>query len=382
MYKFGNFIDKVEENKERIETGKFNCIPLPFKRLRRFIPGIIRARNVIFTANSGVGKTQGAKFIYVYHAFLWCKENGVPLKIFYFALEESKEEFIANAVSFFLKDQFDFNVDKDTILSMREKPVSETIIEHIKKIAPLMEEFLEVVDVQDTISNPTGIFMYLKEYALNNGIVHRKNIVIDGKNVEVKDYYEQNDPEEYRIAITDHVSLLQPEDGMTLHQTIGKHSATYGRKELSKFYLYTVVNVQQQSAASEAKEYNNRGELNYSKLEPSLSDLGDNKLTQRDAHLVWGLFAPDRYEIPSYRNWNIFYLNDNYRALMVLKNRDGSSNVRTSLYFAGECNYFHELPKNEKGVIGNFDASTWYDKYSQDKEFWLKENQNLFGADL
>lgn len=378
---FDKFIDTVTENKIRMESGQFNCIPLPFQRLRKYIPGIIRGRNVITTANSGVGKTQITKYVYLYHSFLWCRENKVPLKIFYFALEESKEEFIANSVCFFLDHIYSIRIDKDSILSMREKPLEDRILNKVKELSPLMEEFLEVVDIQDNISNPTGILKYLKNYAKNNGVIHTKELEIDGQKRQVFDYYEQNNPEEYRIAITDHIGLLQPENGATLHQTLSLFSAEYGRKTLTKQYNYCFVMVQQQSASSEAKEYNNKGELNYSKLEPSLSDLGDNKFTQRDAHLVWGLFGPDRYEIPQYRNWNIFYLNDNYRLLMVLKNRDGSTNVRTSLFFDGSCGYFHELPQNIKGQIGEMSSDAWYSEYKNDKRFWLKQT-NLFTAKL
>lgn len=376
---YDNFLEKVEENKMRLESGNYNCIPLPFPRMKYYIPGIQKSKNVIVTANSGVGKTQLVKFIYVYHAYLWCKKNKVPLKIFYFALEESKEEFIANAVCFFLKHEYNIDVDKDTILSMREVPISNYIMDKIKQLSPLMEDFLNVVDIQDNISNPTGIFLYLKEYAENNGVKHFKTITIEGEEKQVFDRYEQNNPEEYRIAITDHIGLLQPEQGMTLHQTLSYFSAEYGRKNLSKRYHYCFVIVQQQSAASEAKEYNNRGELNFSKLEPSLSDLGDNKYTQRDAHLVLGLFAPDRYEIVNYKGWSILKLQDNYRCIQVLKNRDGSSNLRGHLYFNGAVGKFCELPKiNKDNTIDNLNSEKWYEEFKKNKEFWINNNNNLF----
>jgi len=206
---FDEIFDKIVENKERLESGKYNCIPLPFKRLRKYIPGIVRGRVVIATANSGVGKTQISKFIYLYHAFKWCREHGTPLKIFYFALEESKEEFIANALSFFLKDSFNIELAKDSILSMGETPLNDNYLSKIKQLAPLVNEFLEVVDIQDNISNPTGIFKYLKNYAELNGVTHYKDVIIDNQKKQVFDYYEPNDPDEYRIVITDHIGLLQ-----------------------------------------------------------------------------------------------------------------------------------------------------------------------------
>lgn len=262
---------------------------------------------------------------------------------------------------------------------MRDKPINDDILTKIQNLAPLMEDFLNVVDIQDNISNPTGIHKYLMEYAKNNGVTHYKEIEIDGKKEQVFDYYEQNNPEEYRIAITDHIGLLQPESGLSLHQTLSLFSAEYGRKKLSKRYNYCFVIVQQQSAASEAKEYNNRGELNFSKLEPSLSDLGDNKFTQRDAHLVWGVFAPDRYDIHNYRGWRVLNMQDSYRCIQVLKNRDGSSNLRGHLYFSGAVSLFKELPKiDREGNINGMNGDSWYEKFKQNREFWINNENNLF----
>lgn len=282
---FRDFIDNVKELRNNLIEGKKNCIPLPFERTSKFIPGIVRGRNVLITANSGVGKTQISKFMYVFWPFIWCRDNGVKLKGFYFALEESKEEFIASATSFFLRWYYNISIDIDTLLSMKGV-FSDEILQTIEKIEPLMDEFLETFVIEDNISNPTGIFKYLKNYAEENGTTYYKTKEIDGEEVEIFDRYEQNDPEEYRIAISDHISLLGQEQGKNLHQVISLFSAEYGRKKLTKRYNYCFVMVQQQSASSEAKEYNNKGELNYSKLEPSLSDLADNKFTQRDLKKV------------------------------------------------------------------------------------------------
>jgi len=354
------------------QNNDYNCIPLPFPKLRNFIPGTAKGTNIIVTANSGVGKTQFTKYLYVYHSFLWCRENKVPLKIMYFALEETKEEFIADATCFFLDHFYDIEIDSNKLLSMDSK-VSNYILEKVESLSSLIDEFLESVDIQDDIANPTGILKYVENYAENNGTIYKKKIKIQNEERVVFDKYEPY-KKSYVIVITDHIGLLQEENGETLHTTIRKFSGNYGRRKISKRYNYIMVLVQQQSASSESKQYNNEGELNLAKLEPTLSDLGDNKYTQRDALLVWGLFAPERYEIPMYRHWNIFKLQDNYRSIHVLKNRRGRSNIKSSMYFNGATNNFKELPKIERingsRFIDKIPENKWYDKYFKNNRFW------------
>lgn len=123
-----------------------------------------------------------------------------------------------------------------------------------------------------------------------------------------------------------------------------KFSAEYCRKNISKHFGYIPVLIQQQEAAKEKQVFTNRGESVESKLEPSLDGLGDNKLTQRDALVVIGLFAPDRYGIEEHMGYDITTLKDNYRCLILLKNRVGRPNLKKGLYFNGAANIFAELP--------------------------------------
>ena len=58
-----------------------------------------------------------------------------------------------------------------------------------------------------------------------------------------------------------------------------------------------------------------------------------------------GLFGPHRYGFETYKNYNLKRLQDNYRELSILLNRNGISNAALPLYFNGASNYFKELPK-------------------------------------
>lgn len=82
----------------------------------------------------------------------------------------------------------------------------------------------------------------------------------------------------------------------------------------------------------------------YDKLKPSLDGLGDNKLTQRDANTIFGLFSPYRHKIREYLGYDIEFFKDNIRFLEIIGGRDGGSGIISPLYFDGAVDYFKELP--------------------------------------
>jgi hypothetical protein len=105
---------------------------------------------------------------------------------------------------------------------------------------------------------------------------------------------------------------------LTQWQTISKYSNKYCLHFRDKFG-FTVVNIQQQASDKEQVEYNYKGVSIEEKLEPSLDGLGDNKTTQRDANIIFGLFAPNRYNISRHNGYETSFFKDKYRSLSILK---------------------------------------------------------------
>ena len=138
----------------------------------------------------------------------------------------------------------------------------------------------------------------------------------------------------------DHLSLLSPETGSpTIRDAMIKFTSTYGLILRDK-YKCSICVVQQQAADQEDLDH-----FKEKKLEPSLNGLGDAKICGRDYNVVLGLFAPSRHELSLYRGYDISKLNDNHRALWIIKDREGEANIVDHLYFDGKVNYFKELPK-------------------------------------
>ena len=58
-----------------------------------------------------------------------------------------------------------------------------------------------------------------------------------------------------------------------------------------------------------------------------------------------GLFWPHRYNIEECNTWDLTRIGKYHRELLILANRNGTSNASIDLYFNGATNIFRELPK-------------------------------------
>ena len=273
----------------------------------------------------------------------------IRLKIFYFTLEMSKEQKMLSAFSNILYVKEGIRVaPKDLRSTKADKILSEETLELITKYEPYFAKIEEIVEFIDDIRNPYGIYKFMREYADANGVQHKKTIIVKDKEIQIDDFYEPNDPDEYVMVFIDHVSLISTdsENGrkMSLHESIVKLSSDYLIRLRNK-YRYIPVVIQQQASAQESLD-----NFKANKLKPSLDGLGDCKLTQRDADVIVGMFNPFRHEIREYLGYDITFFRDNIRFLEIIGGREGGAGEVCPLYFDGAVNYFKELPKPHNSV--------------------------------
>lgn len=292
-------------------------------------------------------KTQIADWLFVYNTIQQVidQDLNIKLKIFYFTLEMSKEEKMRAAFSNILYVKEGVRIaPKDLRSTKADKILSEEYLELIAKYEPYFKKIEEIVEFVDNIRNPTGIYKLVRSYAHANGVQHTKKVNIKGNIVEIDDWYEPNDPEEYVMVFIDHISLISTEASagrqMNLHESMVKLSSDYLIRLRNK-YNYIPVVVQQQASAQESVE-----NMKVGRLKPSMDGLGDCKLTQRDANVILGLFSPFRHEIKEYYGYDVTLFKDNIRFLEILGGREGGGGTVCPLYFDGAVNYFKELPKS------------------------------------
>ncbi len=348
-----SYFDDVVKSVDDARFNKYNCIPLGFERFEDDLPGIIKENYTLVTASSGIGKSKFAlaKYIITPFEFVTTQETDIDVKIFAFLLEESKQKFYLSILSYLLFKKYDVDLSVKQLKSInKHKVVTDDIIGKMKSFDKWFEKFEAKVEIIDNIRNPFGIYKTVRTYCQAVGKEETEKRIVEGVERDVKTY-KPNNPNQYVIKVTDNINLLHPEknketgESMNLHQAMSKFSNDYCLT-MRDYYKCSIVNIQQQEAAKEKQEYY-KGQSIESKLEPSLDGLGDNKLIQRDANEVLGLFAPDRYEIRQHRGYNIMKMQDNYRSLIILKSRDGEANARIGLYFNGKVNEFIELPPKE-----------------------------------
>jgi len=360
---FNRVIKEIETNKKIKDAGGFNAIPwLRLPKFSKVLPGIMKGKYYLVTANSKVGKTKIADFLFVlepYHFIKKFPNSGIDIDIDFFLLEMSKEEKITNFLSHFLYINYGVRLSPDELYSkFTEKTLSDEVFKLTKSkdLADKFEDFESKIHFHDSIKNPYGIYKKCYEYVKENGFwIDKADHRVEWEEFSKKDtnvhkylsHYKHNNPNKYKINIVDHTSLLHPEKGKNLHQTMGDWSADRALSLKNKYGL-TMVDIQQQSSDSEKQQFTFRGQSIIEKVKPSLDGLADNKTTQRNVDVVLGLFFPTRYNISEYPTFGDPYklnkLGDAYRELSILANRSGGGLHAVDLYFDGATEYFKELP--------------------------------------
>lgn len=319
-------ISSLEERRDRLLNNKLNCIPSPFKRFREDFIGIEQSCQILVTSSTKGAKSQFTSYTFIYKPLMFCyyTKANINYKVIYFPLEETPERIMQRFMSWLL---YDFSHGEIRIsprdLRSTTTPLPDNILELLKsdEIQDILKYFEEHVIFPTEKPNPTGIYYFCKKYAEDHGTVHTKpgkytdqlgNVV----DYDAFDYYEQDDPNEYRIIIIDTINLIDTERGMNLKQSIDKLSE-YCAKYLRNRYHYSPVIIQQQAFDGEGNEAVKLG-----RYTPSISSLGDSKYGARDSNLVLGLFSPFKFALKEYNGYDITKFRDNIRFLEVCINRD------------------------------------------------------------
>lgn len=351
MNPFDQTLLYIRERQERRKLGLTNCIPLPFERLAAHFPGIEQGTYYCVTANSGIGKSKFMRRVFVVAPVDWVHEDPTrKMKLFYFSMEESKKKFIGNLMSYKLYATFGETVPWKHLTSTTEM-LTDAQFEMLELLRPWFNTLMEHVEIIDDIKNPTGIYKHVRDYARHNGtFLDVNNQVVSSEGVEKGarfDRYVANNPNEYVLIATDHLRLLRTEkENPTKHATAAKMSEY--NILLKNLYNYSPIMVHQQAAEQEKQQFTYKGASILSKLEPSLDGLGTNKEIGQDYEVVFGLFAPNRYEIKDHRGYNIQRFADTFRQLSFLKMRDDESDLRIGLHFLGAPGEFTELPRADE----------------------------------
>jgi hypothetical protein len=364
-------IAKIIENRNRKINGGFNSIPFGLKRLEQYVPGVQKPNYVIITANSGIGKTKVAKNMFVFRPYDFLKRNpasGIKFDILYFCLEEPEEAWMQSYISYKLWKQYKQRISIKELRSQLNPGdptavIDEVTVDRVNAMLPDLKEFEKTVHIIRGVDKPYSIYKYVtdfvEDHSIGDWVMGPKRVWSPADSAMVtkiqKERFTYVHPDHYVLVIIDHISLIQPEKGQDLWEAIRVLSSRY-LVNLRNIYGCSILVLQQQSSEKEKQQFTYKGASIESKLEPSLDGLGNCKETQRDADEVYGIFAPDRYEITDHRGYDISLLRDNYRSFSILKSRDGEANLRLGLFFDGATNYIAELVPAREMTKAHYDT--------------------------
>lgn len=340
---FQRALSEIDRGRSGINKG----IPIPFTRLRQYLPNIQQKTYYLIGAGTKVGKTSFADDVFFYGAYDYYMAlkkqgilNGFELDIDYFSYEIDSQTKIIKGIVRKLWHDYGLIVDVNTILSRGENHCGDEIYQLVRSYRQYFDEMEDIVTVHDMPDNPTGIYKYLKNKAEQNGKVILKNINTDpqGEPVLRFDRYESKNPNKYWLGMFDHIALATVERGFTTKQNIDKLSQ-YAVLLRNNYSMSPIV-IQQLAFDSESDERHKQN-----RLTPTLRDFGDSKYTTRDANVIMALFSPYRYGLERFNNYDINILGNSYRNLEILENRDGEPNINIGLNFIGPAGTFRELPR-------------------------------------
>lgn len=339
-------LENIEKRRQNILNGNVNSLPPPFPRFADDFIGFEQGSYLDITSYTKGAKTQFTlHLLFTALYYVYYNKEKARLKVFYYPLEETPERILHRFMSWILNKEENIRVSpRDLRSSRNEYPISEGIINLFKTKYRHYLDFFNDVFVFSTTSHPTGIYMECKKYAEENGTCHMKNAIYRDElgvkhDTKTLDWYEANDPFEYRIIVIDHIGLIDTEKNLNIKQSIDKLSE-YCAKELRNKYNFTPIVIQQQSSESE-----NNDSVKLNRIRPSGLGLSDSKYPQRDCNILMGLFSPFKFGLKEYMGYDISKFKDHIRFLEICINRDGELGGIIALFFDGATCTFTELPK-------------------------------------
>lgn len=342
-------LSHLQSKRDKVLNGGINSIPSPFKRFRNAFIGIEQGKYYVVTSATKGGKTQFTSYTFLYTPLIYAYEHPekIRLKVFYYSLEETPEDVTRRFMSYLLNSltsgQMHYS-PTDLQSTNNDKPIPQEVLDILKSdtFTALLNFFEEHVEFSSS-RNATGVYQEVKKYMEEHGTVHRRPQKVkddfgNTKEVQVFDWYEPNDPDEFVIVLFDHLSLIQTERGMTLKQSADKLSEYF--VILRNRYNITPVLIQQQTFDMESLDA-----YKSNKLRPTAQGLADSKYSSRDCNMLLGLFNPYKHELPEYQKYDITKLKNNFRLLEVILNRGGTCGDVVGLFFDGAVCDWAELPK-------------------------------------
>jgi len=326
-------IDNLYKTIENGKLGRNIGVSTGSPKLDSVIYGIQKRYLYTVGADSGGGKTSFALDIFIYN--LIKNKGNRKINILYYSFEMSADALFAKLLSRYIWDTFNQIVTFSDILSLEKKLSAE----HERMINASREWLFEIekyIVVYDKALTPQGIYATSKEWLKKHG----EFIEIS----EHKEIYNENDPDAYKLIITDHVGLIAGPGTKKAKIDLTVDFMIYFRNKCG----ITGIFVQQLNRTSKGMDRKLNG---YELIQ--LDDFKDTAGTTDASEVVIALYFPYREKIARCEGYPIQnVLKKKFRLIQVLKNRYGQPDVNIGSSFYGEVGMFKDLPRPDE--IGDY----------------------------
>lgn len=380
---YNSFIYQVQSGRQGGNAGLNNGL----QRINRYIYGTQKGRYYLIGADSSVGKTTLADFMFVLSTWADAKAKNIPIKIYYCSFEMARIDKVARWVSFYIFQKTGKCIPSEYILGrIHGNTVSEEDLALIIEAYNVVNEMMKDIILIDGAVHPTKIFEDIIEhhYEKEGKVVRQAVNAADakkGKKGRVMRYI-PNDPKAITLLVIDHLGLLSEEMGLNTKGVIDKMSR-YGIV-LRNLFQTTCVFIQQFSTdllqTKRQQLLQLSGGKKASAIIPTRLDFGDSKATYRDAEVVIGLVKPYLFDIEDF--WGINTgktssggLGDYMIAGCLMKNRYGAANKITPLFLNPIAGVAYDLPDSlDEDVL-----IPWYSKAKELDKVVQQYNPKSYG---
>lgn len=336
--------DEALKSIEKSRKKDINVIPFPFKRFCDLVPGVMQETSYLFGGYSGDGKSTIVDDLFMYNVFDYYSQNKdkIDVQFTYFSFELSKKRKILKGISRELFKRFNIRKDIRELQSLKKNRITDEEYELIKKVRDKFEILEDKLTIFDAAINPTGINKYIWSLADKNGKIETNNISYEGTERKIFKSYTPYNEDKYQIIILDHAALVHGERNFSDKELIDKTSE-YSNIWRNNFRMTPVI-IQQFSADTLSIDRIKTG-----RTEPDMNSFGESKTSVRNYDVIMAAYNPLKFDLKTHRGYKVVgYLNDYYRSLFLLKDRDGTMNRCVGIYFDGAMNITYELKKAEE----------------------------------
>jgi len=329
-------LDYIKEQQDREYVG----IPLRMPRLNSLIKCIDKGDSYIITAQTSTYKSAFTLTELVLPSVEWIierAESGLDIKVFYFLLEENRQDLEVRILSYLIANQFNCKVSENQLHARGEK-LDSAEFGMVRAVIPRFEKIMAKVDVFDNVRHSYGMYKRVEDYMLTVG-----TIVEDPETKKPSFVY--NNPDLYVYFVVDHGGDMLPDkDEKTIFVALENLALRYLLRA-KNFYRVIPFLVQQQENVGDKIDTDYKGATIQSKLAPSTAKLADNKGTARRATHVISLMNPATYELNAYKGYNnLGAVADNFLYLEIHKNRRGPKNKGSGIFVEPVTKTFYEFP--------------------------------------